>query len=130
MTTPLRTAAAALGILVATFLGFGAVDELLVRGIRGGEIQPLIVGLVGATVSALLALATFALWRQHESARPLAGVAAVAGIVFHAYAALPPHRNAGLLVLVVAAAYSAVLLAIALREEPRLPPNDGGVRRA
>jgi hypothetical protein len=27
-------------ILVALFLGFGAVEEFIVRGVRGGEVQP------------------------------------------------------------------------------------------
>ena len=130
MTTTLRSAAAALGVLVATFLGFGAVQELVVRGIRGGEIQPLIIGLAGAIVSVLLALAPVALWRQHRGARQLAGVAAVAGVVFHVSAALPPHRYVGILVLVIAVAYSATLLVIALGREPGFSRHDGGVRRA
>jgi hypothetical protein len=114
MTVKSRGAAAALGILMAALLGFGAVEELIVRGVRGGEVQPLVVGLAGALVSLLLALATVALWRQHTEARGLAIVAALAAIAFHGYAAMPPHRNVGLLVLVVAAAYGAVLLGIAL----------------
>ena len=129
MTVTFRSAVAALGIVVALFLGFGAVDELLVRGIRGGETQPLVVGLLGTAVSLLLAMAAIALWRQHRSARRMAIIAAVAGIAFHAYAALPPHRNAGLLVLLVAAAYSAALLGIALGQRPTSPP-EGGARRA
>ncbi len=114
MTVMSRGAAATLGILVAAFLGFGAVEELIVRGARGGEVQPLVVGLAGALVSLLLALAAFALWRQHAGAPRLGLVAALAAIVFHAYAAMPPHRNVGLLALVVAVAYGAVLLGIAL----------------
>lgn len=130
MTTTLRGAAAALGVLVATVLGFGAVQELVVRGIRGGELQPLIIGLAGTIVCVLLALATVALWRQHPGARQLAAGAAVAGIVFHVSAALPPHRYVGLLVLVIAVAYSATLLAIALGQETGFSGHDGGVRRA
>jgi hypothetical protein len=109
-----RGAAAILGVLVATFLGFGAVEELVVRGIRGGEIQPLLIGMAGAFVSLLLALAALALWRRHASAGRLAVAASVAAIVVHAYGALPPHRNVGLLALAVAAAYGAALLGIAL----------------
>ena len=59
----------------------------------------------------------------------MAIVAAVAGIAFHAYAALPPHRNGGLLVLLVAAAYTAAHLGIALGQRPTRAPEDG-VRRA
>lgn len=115
MTISWRGAAGMLGVLVATFLGFGAVEELVVRGIRGGEVQPLLVGLVGAFVSLLLAIAALALGRRSASSRRLAIAAAVAAIVFHSYAALPPHRYVGFLVLAVAAAYGAVLLGIALR---------------
>lgn len=122
MTAFWRSAAVVLGILVATFLGFGAVEEFVVRGVRGGEVQPLLVGLAGAFVSLLLALAALALWRQHASARLLAIVAAFGAIVVHAYAALPPHRNVGLLALVVAAAYGAGLLGIALGH-PAVPPR-------
>ena len=109
----LRDAIGALGILVATFLGIGAVEELVVRGIRGGEGQPLMVGVAGTMVSMLLGLAAWALWRRRQSARRLAVGAGVAALVFHAYAALPPHRNVGLLALVVAGAYSAALLGFA-----------------
>ncbi len=130
MTVMLRGAVVALGILVAIFLGFGAVDELLVRGIRGGEVQPLIIGLVGTTVSLLIALAALSLWRQHRSARRLAVGAAVAAIVFHAYAALPPHRNVGLLALLVAAAYAATLLGTALGHPPAASGDEADVRRA
>ena len=58
-----------LNILVALFLGYGAVEEFWVRGVRGGEVQPLVVGLVGACVSALLALSGVRLWRRHARAR-------------------------------------------------------------
>jgi hypothetical protein len=130
MTVLARGALASLGILVAAFLGFGAIEELVVRGIRGGEVQPLIVGLVGAVVSVLLAVASLALSRQYADARGIAIVAALAAIVFHAYAAMPPHRNVGYLVLAVAAAYGAVLLGIALGPQSASPRDGPGVRRA
>jgi len=130
MTVLSRGAYAALGLLVAAFLGFGAIEELVVRGIRGGEVQPLIVGLVGAVVSMLLAVAALALSRQRAAARGLAIVAGLAAIAFHAYAAMPPHRNVGFLVLVVAAAYGAVLLGIALGPQRASPRGGPGVRRA
>ena len=129
MTITFRSAIAGLGILVAIFLGYGAVDELVVRGIRGGEDQPLVVGVAGALVSMLVGLAGLALWRQHRTARGLAIVAAVAAIVFHAYAAMPPHRNVGLLALLVAAAYSTALLGIVVGRRSA-PGTDVGVRRS
>ncbi|HEV2881482.1 MAG TPA: hypothetical protein VGX24_09420 [Pyrinomonadaceae bacterium] len=101
---------ALLNILVALFLGYGAVGEFWVRGVRGGEVQPLVVGLAGAFVSVLLALSGVALWRRRPNARRLAVVAAILSIVFHVYAACPPHRNVGILVLLVGAGYGLLLL--------------------
>jgi hypothetical protein len=101
---------AALNILVALFLGYGAVEEFWVRGVRGGEAQPLLVGLAGAFVSLLLALSGIWLWRRRPGARTLAIVAAVLSIAFHVYAACPPHRNVGILVLLVGAGYGLLLL--------------------
>jgi hypothetical protein len=105
---------AILNILVALFLGYGAVEEFWVRGVRGGEVQPLVVGLAGAFVSVLLALAGVGLWRRWPNARGLAMWAAVLSILFHVYAAFPPHRNVGILVLLVGAGYGLVLLGITL----------------
>jgi hypothetical protein len=100
---------AILNILVALFLGYGAVEEFWVRGVGGGEVQPLVVGLAGVFVSILLALSGVGLWRRWPNARTLA-VAAVLSIVFHVYAACPPHRNVGILVLLVGAGYGLLLL--------------------
>lgn len=101
-------------ILVALFLGFGAVQEFIVRGLRGGEVQPFFVGLVGIMVSLLLGAAGIALWRRWASARRLILLAAVSLVAFHVYAALPPHRNVGVLALVVGAGYGMVLLGVVL----------------
>jgi hypothetical protein len=101
-------------ILVALFLGYGAVEELVVRGVRGGEAQPFVVGLAGIVVSVLLIAAGLAHWRRGPSSRPLLLVAALASLVFHVYAALPPHRNVGILALLVGAGYGLVLVAVAL----------------
>ncbi|HEY0101299.1 MAG TPA: hypothetical protein VGB76_20415 [Pyrinomonadaceae bacterium] len=112
-------ALAILNILVALFLGYGAVEEFWVRGVRGGELQPLVVGLVGASVSVLLALAGVGLWRLWPNARGLAVAAAVLSILFHVYAAFPPHRNVGILVLLVGAGYGLILLCITLTQATR-----------
>jgi hypothetical protein len=122
MVGPWHGAIGTLGVLVAALLGFGAVQELLVRGIRGGEVQPLLVGVGGTLVSVMLALAALAWWRRRAGARRIAVVAALAVIVFHTYAALPPHRNVGLLALTMAVTYSLALLVVALRRpaEPRV----------
>ena len=116
---------AILNILVALFLGYGAVEEFWVRGVRGGEVQPLVVGLTGAFVSILLALSGVGLWRRWPNARTLAVAAALLSIVFHVYAACPPHRNVGILVLLVGAGYGLLLLSgIALI------PGEGKARTA
>jgi hypothetical protein len=101
-------------IVVALFLGFGAVQELVVRGVRGGEIQPFFVGLVGIIVSVLLASSSIALWRKWPIARHLVILAAISSLAFHLYAALPPHRNVGLLALLVGAGYGVILLGVTL----------------
>ncbi len=103
---------AVLNILVALFLGYGAGEEFWERGVRGGELQPLVIGLAGASVSLLLALSGVWLWRRRPNARTLTVVAALLSIVFHVYAALPPHRNVGILVLLVGAGYGLLLLAV------------------
>ena len=105
---------AVLNIIVALLLGFGAIQEFVVRGVRGGEVQPFLVGLAGTIVSLLLALSGIALWRQWPSARRLVIIAAILSIVFHLYAALPPHRNVGLQALVIGAGYGLVLLLLML----------------
>lgn len=105
---------AVFSILVALFLGFGAVQEFIMRGVRGGEVQPFLIGLAGIIVSLLLAAAGIAFWRRWQSARRLVLLAAVSSVAFHVYAALPPHRNVGILVLLVGAGYGLVLLWVAL----------------
>ena len=101
-------------IAVALFLGYGAVDELWERGIRGGETQPLVIGIVGALVSLALAVSGVARLRRWANVRQLQIFAALLLIAFHVYAALPPHRNVGIAVLVIATGYGLLLLAVSL----------------
>jgi len=118
---PLVSLAVVAAAVIAIALGFGAVQELVVRGVRGGEPQPLAVGAVGAVgavASGLLLAAAAALWREAAGAPRLAGVAAAVSAGFHAYAALPPHRNVGPAALLLALAASAALLWLA-RRTPR-----------
>ncbi len=105
---------ALLSVLVALFLGYGAVEEFVVRGIYDGEAQPLVVGLAGMAVSVLLLATGVAYWRRRPSARRLLLVAAVASVLFHVYAALPPHSNVGVLAPLVGAGYGLVLLGVGL----------------
>lgn len=102
---------AVLNIAVALFLGYGAAAELWIRGVRGGETQPAVIGVIGILVSLALAVAGVARLRRWPSARQLTIFTAVALVAFHVYAALPPHRNVGILVALVATVYGVVLLA-------------------
>jgi len=104
---------AVLNILVALVLGFGAVQELIVGGLRNPEAQPY-MGLAGIVVSVLFIISGVAMWRQWPSARWLAIVTAVSSIVFHCYAALPPHRIMGPPALIIGVGYGLVLLVITL----------------
>lgn len=106
---------AVLNILIALLLAFGAIQELVVRGIQHQETQPFVVGVAGIVVSLLFAISGIALWRRQANARRLTIIAAVTSIVFHVYSALPPHRTMGFVALIIGAGYGLVLLAINLR---------------
>jgi hypothetical protein len=100
--------------LVASLTGFGAVQELIVPGIIGGGVQPAIIGIIGTIVSVLFLISGIAMWRKWPSTRRLAIVTAILSIVFHVYAALPPHRNVGPPALILGAGFGLVLLIITL----------------
>jgi hypothetical protein len=105
---------AVLSILVALLTGFGAVQELIVRGIIDREVQPFIIGLVGTAVSVLFLISGIAMLRKWATARTWVIVTAILSILFHVYAALPPHRNVGPPALIIGAGYGLVLLIITL----------------
>lgn len=107
-------ALALFNLLVALFLGYGAVEELVVRGVRDGETQPFVVGAVGIVVSLMLLVSGLAYWRRWPSAQRLLVAAGLLSVLFHVYAALPPHRNVGILALLVGAGYGLVLLGVAM----------------
>jgi cytochrome b subunit of formate dehydrogenase len=104
---------AVLNIVVALVLGFGAVQEFIVGGLRDPEAQPF-TSLAGIVVSVLFIISGVAMWRKWPSARRLAIVAAISSIVFHGYAALPPHRIMGFPALIIGVGYGLVLLIITL----------------
>ena len=110
---------AVLSILVALLLGFGAVEGFIVRGVRGGEVQPFLILLAGMFVSVLLATSGIALWRQWPMTRRLLVFAGISSVVFHVYAALPPHRNVGMVALIVGAGYGLILLGVGLSSRGR-----------
>jgi hypothetical protein len=98
--------------LVALLTGFGAVQELIVRGIINHEVQSAIIGTIGTVVSVLFLLSGIAMWRKWPSTRRLAIVTAILSIVFHVYAALPPHRKVGPPALIIGAGFGLVLLIV------------------
>jgi hypothetical protein len=103
--------------IVAVLLGFGALQELYVPGIQGGQAQAFWVGAVGAIVCVLLIASSVALWRRWKGAREFAISAALLFIGFHLYASLPPHRNVGVLTALVACAYGIGFLVYVLRRD-------------
>jgi peptidoglycan/LPS O-acetylase OafA/YrhL len=108
-----------LNFLVALVLGFGAVQELIVPGIRGGATQPFVIGVAGIFVSVLFIMSGVAMLRKWPSSRRLVIITAIASILFHVYAALPPHRNVGPPALIIGAGYGLVLLIITLASKGR-----------
>ena len=105
---------AVLNILIGLLLGFGAAQEFLVLGLVDRRVQPFFAGLVGMVVSVLFITSGIAMWRKWASARRLAIITAILSILFHVYAALPPHRNAGFPALIIGVGYGLVLLIVTL----------------
>ena len=103
--------------LIALAFGFGALQELWVLGIQGGQVQPFWAGVIGALACLLLMASGFALWRDWKNARGFAISATLLFIVFHAYAALPPRRNVGVGMALVACVYGVGFLVYALRHD-------------
>ena len=97
-------------ILVGLATGFGAVQELIVPGIMGRQVQPAIIGIIGTVISILFLISGIAMWRKWPNTRRLVIVTAILSIVFHVGAALPPHRNVGPPALIIGAGYGLVLL--------------------
>jgi hypothetical protein len=105
---------AVLNILIGLLLGFGAAQEFIVLGLADRRVQPFFAGLAGIVVSVLFITSGVAMWRKWPSARRLVIVTATLSILFHVYAALPPHRYVGLPALIIGAGYGLVLLIITL----------------
>lgn len=110
---------AILNILFGLLLGFGAVQEFIVPGINGGQVQPLVIGLAGTAISVLALVSGIGMWRKWPGTRRLVIVTAILSILFHVYAALPPHRNVGFIALIIGAGYGLVLLIVALTSKGR-----------
>jgi hypothetical protein len=104
---------AVLTILVGLLTGFGAVQDLIVGGVINRDVQPLMISVAGTVISVLFLISGVAMWRKWASTRQLVIVTAILSILFHVYAALPPHRNAGPVALLVGVGYGLVLLIFA-----------------
>ncbi len=114
-----------LNILVALLNGFGAAQEFIVGGLIDREVQPFLLGLAGIAVSVLFMISALAMWRKWPNARKWSIVAAISSIVFHVYAALPPHRAVGMVALIIGAGYGVVLLIYTLSKGKKPEPAIG-----
>jgi len=94
-----------LNVVVGLLLAFGGAQEVIVRGILGGERVPFIVGAIGTVVSLLLSLSGVALWRRWRGARELALLACALVALFCVMASLPPPRYVGIFALLVGVCY-------------------------
>jgi len=112
---------AILTILVGLATGFGAGQEIIVRGVIDREVQPLIVGVAGLVVAVLFLISGIAMWRKWANARTLLIVTGILSIAYHIYAALPPHRYVGPPALIVGAGYGLVLLIIVFSSKLNRP---------
>ena len=105
---------AVFSILAAVLLGFGAVQEFVVRGLGNGEVEPGTLGVVAALVCVLIMFAGIAYARRAPYARALLVVTGIVSLLVHGYGALPP-RYIGWLALLVAVASAVMLIVAGLR---------------
>jgi hypothetical protein len=101
-------------MLVGLVTGFGAGQELIVSGVIDREPRPFIIGVIGLVVAVLFLISGIAMWRKWARTRPLLIVTAILSIVFHIYAALPPHRTVSPPALIIGAGYGLFLLVFVL----------------
>jgi membrane associated rhomboid family serine protease len=109
---------AVVSILVGLVLAFGAAQELVMRGVREGLLQPALLGAASLAASGLLVAAGVAARRRSPARRRLAIAAAVAIIAVHAYGMLPPHYNVGKFAALLAIAWGLVLLVVSGLRKP------------
>jgi hypothetical protein len=108
-----------LNMVVALLTGFGAWQEFIISGLRGGKVQPFLVSIIGIIVSMLFAISGIAMLRRWPAARRLIIVTAILSILLHIYGALSPHRNMGYVALIVGAGYGLVMLVMFERSGKR-----------
>jgi hypothetical protein len=102
----------ALNILVALLIGYGALQEVIVRGLRDRQTQLLLVSLVGIIVSILFLVSGIALLRRWRAVRRLIILTGTLSILLHVYGVLPPHGNMGFIALIVGAGYGLAMLLV------------------
>ena len=116
-----RLVLGALNILVALALGYGAVQEFVISGIRYGLLQPLFLSSAAILVSILFIISAVAMLREWTAVRSLVFITGVLSLLVHVYGALPPHRNMGYLALLLGAGYAVVMIWVYQRNAPRNP---------
>ena len=116
-----RLVLSALNILVAFALGFGAVQEFAIRGIRDGQLQPFFLSSAAILVSILFIISAVAMLREWTAVRSLVFITGVLSLLVHVYGALPPHRNMGYLALLIGAGYAVVMIWVYQRNARRDP---------
>jgi hypothetical protein len=94
-----------LNIVVGLLLAFGGAQEVIVRGVLGGERVPFVVGAIGTVVSLLLSISGVALWRHWRGARELTLLSCALVALFCVMAALPPPRYVGFAALLLGVGY-------------------------
>jgi hypothetical protein len=110
-----------LNILVALVLGFFAIREFAITGIRYGRLQPFLLSSAAILVSMLFIISAVAMLREWTTARSLVLITGVSSLLVHVYGALPPHRNMGYLALLIGAGYAIVMILVYRRSVPRDP---------
>ena len=111
----------ALNILVALALGFGAVQEFAIGGIRYGQLRLFVLSSAAIMVSILFIISAVAMLREWTIARSLVLITGMSSLLVHVYGALPPHRNMGYLALLLGAGYAVVMILVYRRNAPRDP---------
>ncbi len=101
-----------LNLVVAVLTGFGALQEFIVGGILNRQMQPLLISLMAIIVSILFVISGVAMLRRWATTRRLIIVTGALSILLHIYGGLPPHRNMGILVLIVGAGYGLLMLLV------------------
>jgi len=110
-----------LNILVASLIGFGALQQFVIDGIGDRRLQPTLLSFAAIIVSILFMTSGIAVLRQWPSVRRLITLTGTLSIVLHVYGVLPPHRNMGFLVLIIGAGYGlAMMLAFEWNERRNL----------